>query len=583
MGRPCPERLWGPTEGFPVRPRLQPNRWDLVTIPLVLGLLGALAWGMRQMTVPFQPGDTFHLSLDPWHLPEYALRTVLRMAGGLVMSFVFTFTYGALAAKSARAERILVPALDVLQSVPILGFLAITVTGFMAMFPGNLLGVEMASMFAIFTSQAWNMAFSFYQSLKMVPRDLTQAANLFGLSPWQRFWRLEVPFSIPGLVWNTMMSVSGGWFFVVASEAIAVGTTQVNLPGIGSYVAEAIAQRDLAAIGYALLAMLVVILAYDQVLFRPLVAWSQKFKFEMVTEEDEAGSWLLDWMRRTRLGQQAFGAAGRIVRRALFRPATPPLMRRGLLPRRLSPRVGRVFVVLVAGVGLAGTWVLYSFTVAHLGWGEVGYCLWLGFLTLVRVAVLIAIASVIWIPIGVHVGLRPRLASRVQPLAQFLAAFPANLFFPIAVLAIQRWDLSPEVFTAPLMVLGTQWYVLFNVVAGASALPGDLKEVARSMGLRRALAWKRLYLPALLPYLTTGWITASGGTWNASIVAEVVSWGETHLVATGLGSYIARYTEEGDLHRVVLGIVVMSLYVVTVERLVWRRLGALAENRFRLD
>lgn len=562
---------------------VRPNRWDLLTIPLVLGLFGLLAWGLRQMTVPFHPGEALHLSLDPWHLPEYAFRTVLRMAGALGMSLVFTFTYGSLAAKSPRAERILVPVLDVLQSVPILGFLAITVTGFMALFPGNLLGVELASMFAIFTSQAWNMAFSFYQSLKTVPRDLTQAANLFGLSPWQRFWRLEVPFAMPGLVWNTMMSVSGGWFFVVASEAIAVGTTQVQLPGIGSYVAEAIRQQDLPAVGLALVTMLLVILAYDQVLFRPLVAWSQKFKFEQVEEEGTPESWMLDWMRRTRLVREVTAWMGIRLERLLLRPSRMRRTAPGLASWKRLPGVRWVFWPTIVGLGLFGVHRLYIFSLAELGLSEVERVLGMGLLTLLRVTVLIALATVVWVPVGVHVGLRPRLTARIQPLAQFLAAFPANLLFPVAVLVIQRFHLTPEVFTAPLMVLGTQWYILFNTIAGATALPSDLRETARSLGIRGVLLWRKVYLPALMPYLVTGWITASGGTWNASIVAEVVSWGDTTYQATGLGAYIAQATEAGDMPRVVLGVLVMSIFVVAIERLVWRRLYELSEKRFRLE
>ena len=560
----------------------RPNRFDLLFVPLVLGLFALLAWGMREMTVPYMPGDSLHLSLDPWNLPEYALRTVLRMAGALVMSLVFTFTYGALAAKSRRAEQVLVPVLDVLQSVPILGFLAVTVTGFMSLFPGSLFGVEMASMFAIFTSQAWNMAFSFYQSLKTVPRDLAEAASLLGLSSWQRFWRLEVPFAMPGLVWNMMISVSGGWFFVVASEAIAVGTTEVRLPGVGSYVAEAIRQQDLAAIGYALVTMLLVILCYDQVFFRPLVDWSRKFKMEMEAEEEEEDSWLTRWLRRTRVFQSLWQALAHATRRVFLGRALPS-RRPALQAPGWMARVIRVtFPVLLGLLAAIGLGQFYVFSIAEVGWGEAAHVLVLGALTLLRVAVLIILACVVWVPVGVFIGLRPRLASRVRPIAQFLAAFPANLLFPVAVVAIERWDLNPEVFTAPLMILGTQWYILFNVIAGASAIPGDLRETARSLSVRGPLLWKRLYLPTVMPYLVTGLIAASGGTWNASIVAEVVSWGETTLVATGLGSYIAVATQVGEISKVLLGVTVMSLYVVTVERLLWRRLYRLAEARFSL-
>lgn len=561
----------------------RPNRWDILVAPLTLALIALLAWGVRGMTAPFEPEYYQSLSLDPLRLPEYGLRTVLRMACALAVSLLFTFTYGSLCAKSRQAEKVLVPLLDILQSVPILGFLAITVTGFMALFPGNLLGAELASIFAIFTSQAWNMAFSFYQSLKTVPRDLVQVAHLLGLSPWQRFWRLEVPFAIPGLVWNTMMSVSGGWFFVVASEAIAVGATQIQLPGIGSYVAEAIRQRDLQAVGLAILTMLTIIIIYDQLFFRPLVAWSKKFKFETLQAADEADSWVLNLIRRTRVLQAAARYFGGKVRETFLSPRRPASGMRstvGVASSRLLPILFWLCVVVLAVLGVLR---FYFIALEPLGIGELLYAFYLGLLTMIRVFALLLFSCLIWVPVGVFVGLRPKLAASVQALVQFLPAFPANLLFPVAVILIRHFDLTPEVFTAPLMALGAQWYILFNVIAGASALPTDMKEAASSLGVSGVLRWKRLILPAILPYLTTGLIAASGGTWNASIVAEVVSWGDETLSATGLGSYIAFATEKGDIARVLLGVAVMSCLVVTVERLVWRRLYTLAEMRFRLD
>src|SRR5437763_8191494 len=299
------EQRWGlPLIAWPSR--LRPNVWDLVALPLVLALLAFLAWGGMAMGARYEIGDTLPISLDPWRLPEYALRTVLRWAAALVVSLVFTFPYAALAAKSRQAEKILIPFLDILQSIPILGFLSITVTGFIALFPGNLIGVECAAIFAIFTSQAWNMAFSLYQSLRTVPAELQEAARVFQLSGWQRFWRLELPFAMPGLLWNMMLWMSGGWFFVVASEAISVSNQSIKLPGMGSYIALAIDAKDMAAIGWAVGGMLVGILLYDQLLFRPLVAWADKFRFEESGSEAVPQSWLLAWLRRTK-GMQALG------------------------------------------------------------------------------------------------------------------------------------------------------------------------------------------------------------------------------------------------------------------------------------
>ena len=562
-----------------------PNLWDIIAFLLVMGLITLLAWGSRQMAVPYTPGQEIPLSLDPSCLPLYALRTVLRMVAALIFSLIFTFTYATLAAKSRRAEELLVPILDILQSVPILGFLSITVTGFIAMFPGSLFGVECASIFAIFTSQAWNMAFSFYQSLRTVPKELQEASVLFGLSSWQRFWKLETPFATPGLIWNTMMSVSGGWFFVVASEAITVGKTAVTLPGIGSYVALAIRDKNLHAIGWALLTMLLVILLYDQLLFRPLVAWAEKFKFEMTESQDSAESWLLTMFLRARFLRNFVGSIGQI--RAMVMESLPVLPRRQTTFKDLSPLQVRVRQIVWYGLLIGGLayccWTLVTFVNSGVNPSEIGKVFLLGLITLVRVLILLLLASLIWVPLGVIIGLNPRWATKVQPLAQFLAAFPANLLFPIAVFLMVRYRLSPEIWTAPLMILGTQWYILFNVIAGAAAIPTDLREAALNMGVTGWRLWKRLLLPGILPSLLTGLVTASGGTWNASIVAEVVSWGDTTLTATGLGSYIAQWTEKGDYPHIVLGIAVMSLYVVCINRFFWRKVYTISQTRYRLD
>ncbi len=562
-----------------------PNFWDGAAFILVMGMVALLAWGSRQMAVPYVPGEAIPFSLDPMNLPMYALRTVLRMVAALILSFLFTFTYATLAAKNRRAEVIMVPLLDILQSVPILGFLSVTVTGFIALFPGNLFGVEMAAIFAIFTSQAWNMAFSFYQSLKTIPKELKEASDLFGLSSWQKFRKLEAPYATPNLIWNTMMSVSGGWFFVVASEAITVGKTSVTLPGIGSYVAQAIVSKDLSAIGFALITMLIVILMYDQLLFRPLVAWAEKFKFELTESQDPAESWILTLFQRAHLLRRFARAAGEQWSGLIEK--IPKLPRRNLHFRELSPFVtivqGVLWYGLLIGAMALGVWMLISFVSSGVDHAEIGKVFVLGLITLARVMVLLFLACLIWVPLGVIIGLNPRWATKVQPIAQFLAAFPANLLFPVVVFVMVRYRLSPEIWTAPLMILGTQWYILFNVIAGASAIPNDLREAAQNLGLSGWRLWKHLLLPGIIPSLLTGLVTASGGTWNASIVAEVVKWGNTTLTATGLGSYIAHWSEKGDYPHIVLGIAVMSLYVVFFNRFFWGRLYTLSQTRYRLD
>ncbi|MGE5512256.1 MAG: ABC transporter permease [Bacteroidota bacterium] len=563
--------------------RAWPNRYDAAVFALLAAALILLARAGHDMSLPLAQLDAHPVSLDPANLPLYALRSTLRMFAAILASLLFAFAFGALAAKSRKAALVIIPALDILQSVPVLGFLTFTVVFFMGLFPGSQLGAELAAIFAIFTSQAWNMAFSFYQSLVTVPLDLDEACRHFKVSPWLRFWRLEVPFATPGLVWNTMMSMSGGWFFVVASEAITVGDTRLLLPGIGSYIALAVEQRNLGAVGAAVAAMAMVILLYDQLVFRPIVAWADRFRFEATAAQVRPRSWVYDIVRRAQFLRQVVAAASRGIDPLLQLAARRPRSRRTVpSDARLGAAGDRVWLALVLMATAWSVWTIIAYIRATLGMADLLEAGWCGLLTLTRVAVLIAAASLIWVPIGVWIGLRPRVAQWVQPLAQFLAAFPANVLFPFAVIGIVRWKLDPDIWLSPLMVLGTQWYILFNVIAGASVFPTDLREVATVYRLRSWQWWRRVILPGIFPYYVTGALTASGGSWNASIVAEVASWGNTRLEATGLGAYIARATEAGDFHRVVLGIAVMSFFVVVFNRLLWRRLYAQAEHRLRL-
>ncbi|HUK11131.1 MAG TPA: ABC transporter permease subunit [Stellaceae bacterium] len=567
--------------------RLRPNFWDGIALPIVIGLIALIAWSGQQMSVPFTAGQEINISLDPWKLPEYGLRTVMRMGIALVVSLIFSLAYAAVAAKSRRAEKLLLPILDILQSVPILGFLSITVTGFIALFPGSLLGYECASIFAIFTSQAWNMTFSLYQSFLGVPQDLREAARMYHLSPWRSFWQLEVPYAIPQLVWNMMMSMSGGWFFVVASEAITVSNQNTLLPGIGSYIALASEKGDLAAVGYAILAMLAFILIYDQLLFRPLLAWSQRFKVEAITEGEGERAWFLTMLQRARFFR-AIAFVGDTVRDWISsaahrahtfqeQPAKPPS------PWAIWVDRAWTVVLLIAAVGSV-VWIAhYVHDNGKIGLDEIGNVFVLAVFTFIRVTVLIALASLIWVPIGVWIGLRPPIAHRAQPVVQFLAAFPANLFFPPVVALITTFHLNVEIWLSVLMILGAQWYILFNVVAGTLALPTDYQYVASNLGVRRRLWWRRLILPAIFPAYVTGAITASGGAWNASIVSEVAQWGDDKLAAHGVGAYIAQWTATGDTPRILLGVSMLSLFVLVFNRLFWRRLYVLAEERIRLD
>jgi len=561
-----------------------PNYWDGVGLLLVLGIIVGIAWGAKAMVGQYHLGQVIHISLDPRELPYYALRSVLRMLIALICSLLFTFTIATWAAKSRQAERLIIPMIDILQSVPVLGFLSITVVGFVVLFKGSLLGPECAAIFAIFTAQVWNMALSFYQSLKTLPHDLHEAADMFHLSAWQRFWRVEVPFAMPGLLWNTMLSMSASWVFLVAAEAITVANQTITLPGIGSYIALAIDRKDMHAIVYVIVAMFVVIALYDQLLFRPLVAWAEKFKAEETGSETVPKSWVLDLFQRARffhyIGSffSIFGDA--FVNFSWFRRR---VKRKRMMVRSSWQRFvfwsWNAFVVVAIAVSV---WLLLHFIFSAVKPDESLHVIYLGFVTAIRVTVLIIISSIIWVPLGVLIGLSPRASQIVQPVAQFLAAFPANLLFPLVVILIVKYQLNVNIWTSPLMILGTQWYILFNVVAGTMALPKNLQQATSTLNVKGWLWWKRLILPGIFPYYITGAITAAGGAWNISIIAEAVSWGNTHLYATGLGAYIAEVSRQGDFPKLALGIAVMSLYVLVINHLLWKPLYNLAEKRFQI-
>ena len=562
-----------------------PNQYDLLALALIFAAFIAIAHLSTGLTLPIASPESTVTSLSYAELPYYALRTTLRMFAAMAASLVFTFTYATLAAKSRRAEMILIPLLDVLQSVPILGFLSFTVTFFLGLFPGSILGAEFAAIFAIFTTQAWNMAFSFYQSLRSVPRDLNEVSEGFQLSGWQRFWQLDAPFAMPGLIWNMMMSMSGGWFFVVASEAISVGDTTIKLPGIGSYLALAIDQKRIDAVFAAIVAMAIVILLYDQLLFRPLVAFGSRFRVELSAGQVESRSWVAQVFARTRwLRALTHPPAELFQSIALLRLQLP---RRSVRFASPNPQVSRVIDVLwllaIAAAVIWSGWQIVEYVRTELNWSDVGTSVEYTLFTLLRVVILMTLATLFWVPIGIWIGLRPRIAEKVQPLAQFLAAFPANVIFPIAVVLILRFSLNPDIWLSPLIVFGTQWYILFNVIAGASAFPNDLKEAVAGFKIRGWDWWKSVMIPAIFPFYVTGALTASGGSWNAAIVAEYAKWGDKTVAAHGIGAYIAEATEAGDFPKIVLGVAVMSIFVILFNRLFWRPLFGLAERRLHLE
>lgn len=561
------------------------NRWDIVLLILVFFILFFLGWAGQQMATPYSIGEPLPISLNPIELPFYALRTVLRMFIALFFSIIVTFVIGAFAAKNRRAEQIIIPAIDIFQSVPVLSFLAITITGFIHIFPGSLLGPECASIFVIFTSQVWNILFSFYQSLKTVPDDLHETATMLQLSAWQVFWKVEVPYAMPGLLWNMMISMSASWFFVVLSEALVVAHQDIRLPGVGSYIALAIEQRNIHAVAYAIFTMLVVIFLYDQILFRPLIAWSDKFKMEYAANEESYQSWLIDLIRVSQLTKHLDNGFYRVKDRFVN---ARWLNRRKVQGEKIinfkrQRRLDWLWNIMLFFAIIIGSYFLFTYILTTLPVQEISHVFLLGALTGLRVIVLIVLSSLLWIPIGVWIGRRPHWAQKIQPIIQFVAAFPANLFYPLFVIAIVRFHLSIEIGLTPLMILGTQWYILFNVIAGASVIPRDLCLVADNFGVKGWQWWRRLALPAIFPYYITGAITAAGGAWNASIVAECVSWGDTTLTATGLGEYIQASTIAGDFPKIALGTAIMCIYVLIFNHVIWRPFYRLAQERFNFN
>ena len=567
-----------------MRHRVLPNQWDVLAFVAIMAALVATVRGYHGMAVPLPTPNEPVIDLDYWNLPYYALRTTLRMFAALVASLVFTFTYATLAAKSRRAEMVLIPLLDILQSVPILGFLSFTVAFFLGLFPGSVLGAECVAVFVIFTSQAWNMAFSFYQSLRTVPRDLDEVSRGFRLTGWQKFWQLEAPFAMPGLIWNMMMSMSGGWFMIVFSEAITVGDTTVTLPGVGSYIAKANEQGRWDAILAAVVTMAVVILGYDQLFFRPIVAWAGKFRVELSASQTVERSWVLNVLQRTYWIRSGFRPIFNALRSvSLWEIGFPAAWsKRPAASAATSRLIDVIWIVVIVALTVWGLWIVVAYVGTELTWNDVGNVLLLTSFTLLRVIVLMAVATIVWVPISVWIGLRPRIAERVQPIAQFLAAFPVNLLFGAAVSIVLAFNLNPDIWLSVLIITGTQWYIVFNVIAGATAFPNDLREASENFRIHGWDWWRRVILPGVLPYYFTGAITASGGSWNASIVAEYVKWKDQTVAAHGVGAYIAQATEKGDYPKIVLGVAVMSIFVAIFNRLFWRQLYAYAERRLRL-
>lgn len=573
------------------RRREQRRRFGGIDVLLIIGLLSTsslLVLAASRWTAPLTP--TFTIDLSPTALPAYAGYSLLRMILGYLLSLVFTLIYGHIAAMNRRAERVMIPLLDILQSVPILSFLPVVILTLIALFPHSNIGLELASVILIFTSQAWNMTFSFYHSVRTLPGDLKEVATMSRLRPWQRFIKLEVPASMIGLIWNSMMSWAGGWFFLIAAEQFTLGNQSFQLPGLGSYLQVAANQGNYGALFLGLFTLILLIILLDLFFWRPLVAWADKFKVELSSGADTPNSPVLNALRRSALiaaiNRRLFRPSGTRIADFLnhvqplpaetFEKNNKPL--RAITPRRI---VSLLLALALAGLVLVGLVAMVRLlaTVSLATWGTLFLA---ACATLLRTIIALLIGVVWTVPAGVAIGLSPRLSRRLQPIVQVVASIPAIALFPVLLLALAGLPGGLSLAAVVLMLLGTQWYILFNVIAGAMAIPSDLREASIVYHVTSWRRWRTLILPGIFPYLVTGLLTASGGAWNASVVSEIVQFNGHTLSTFGLGASIAEAAAGNNFNVLLAATLLMAAFVVAINRLFWKRLYALAERRFTL-
>jgi NitT/TauT family transport system permease protein len=556
---------------------------DVIVI-LIFGMLsGAFIYGWQGMHAYFN-GESFPiLSTDYRQLPYYTLRTTMRLSIGLVFSMLFTLVFGVLAAKFAAMRRVILPFVNFMESVPLLGFLTFTTAFFLGLYPHSVMGLEGLAIFAVFTGQAWNMMLTLYQTLCVLPDELTEATAAFRCNPWQRFWRLGFLYSFPGLLWNTMVSQSAAWFALIASEMLTIGTRSVNLPGVGAWIGCAIDSGNVHAVLWGVLALVINIVLFDQLLFRPLVRYAARFRYEDTSSSEKPGSWFYSCLAHSATGYLLGKLCALFSQLWLFE-----------LPKVwYHLKLDRLFAALSTLNWLwSGLWYL-SVVVSCLYFGHrLWFYLplqylphlpaWMG-LTAARVFAAMLLSIVIFTPLGVWIGLRPNLVRFFQPIIQVMAAIPANVFYPVVAVILLTWHQDLNAWTIPMIMLGTQWYVLFNVIAGASVIPGQMTDVSRIFRAGGAMWWTKYILPAIFPYLVTGIISAAGGAWNAAIAAEVLNWGSMTLKTEGLGAFISATTDAGQNPEAALGCIAMCFMVALCIIFIWQPLYRYAETRFRFD
>ncbi|HTY11890.1 MAG TPA: ABC transporter permease subunit [Bacteroidota bacterium] len=560
--------------------------------PLVFLALAALLYSLvgvgKEWNGVLRP--KVDIDLSPLALPKYTFFSLVRGFVAYGISLVFTIVYGYVAAYNRRAEKVMIPLLDILQSIPVLGFLPTLVLALVALFPTSNIGLELAAVIMIFTGQVWNMTFSFYNSLRAIPSELREAGSVYRLGWWRRFTQLELPYSAIGLIWNSMMSMAGGWFFLTINEAFVLGTRDFRLPGIGSYMSVAIANGNVPAMIYAIIAMTTMIVVVDQFFWRPIVAWAQKYKFEDTEASETEKSFVLDMLRESKLLKFARESVWNPMYASVSVSVTNGIVALEKREAISSVQASRLFkkisgwlvtAAMLAAV-ILGSWKMFGL------FAEVAAAEWLTIFlrllfTFIRVFVAVVVGTALMVPAGVAIGLNPKLSRILQPVAQVAASFPAPMLFPLVIMVLSGAGIGIEIGAVVLMLLGTQWYILFNVIAGAMGIPQDLREVANVSRLTKWQVWKRLILPGIFPSLVTGWVTATGGAWNASIVAEYVHFGDKTLIATGLGSTITDATDAANFGILAASVLVMAATVVTINKLFWKKLYRIAETQYSLN
>ncbi|WP_151193641.1 ABC transporter permease subunit [Cysteiniphilum sp. JM-1] len=555
---------------------------DVVFVMLVIAALGLMyyAWiGMHQSFI--NESSVAAISLDPSHLPYYTLRTVMRLLIGMVWSFAFALIAGYACAKNKHVARILLPIINFMESVPLLGFLTFTTAFFLFLFPHSVMGLEAAAIFGVFTSQAWNMALIVYQTIRIVPEEVIDASRVYKLNAWQRFWKIEMPYSVPGLLWNVMVSQSAAWFALVATEAIPVGDKDVMLPGVGAYISTALDHANALAIVYALIAIILTIVAFDQLVFRPLVKWSKKFKYEQINVSGAHSSWMHDLCTKS----TCFNAIAKGIKTVSFYFINSPtiIARKLSLPqlsltpavRHLSTAIWYLCIITLAIWAGVSLWKFFPN-------GDMTYLLPLMWETTYRVAIAMGLSIVICTPLGIWIGISPKRTKMLQPIIQVMAAIPQPIFFPIVAILLMFGGGSLSIWAIPLIMTGTSWYVLFNVIAGASALPSDLIEMSRSFHLKGTKWWFKFAIPAVFPYIVCGIISAAGGAWNSAIAAELITWGGKTISISGIGELVSQTTSNNQIAEAALAVSAMCVLVALCVIFIWKPLYKLAETKYKI-